>query len=133
MKRNISLLLIFVIAAFGLALVVSACARLQKPVVIEDGHNVFQMTAGDFKFEPNNITTKAGDSITFRIQNTSDSTHNFTLTDPEGNSMQNVDIPPKQSIKVTATFSKPGIYKFHCNKPGHSALGMTGQVVATGG
>ena len=128
MKKNMSL----AISVLGPILLVFACSHLQKPVAVEDRQNAIEMTASDFKFEPNNIVTKAGNTITFRIQNTSGTTHNFTLTDPEGDITQNVDIPSKQSIEVTATFSKPGTYQFHCNKIGHSELGMKGQVVAAG-
>jgi len=118
------------IVTLGLLLAVFACGGLQKPVSVEGRQNVVHMTTSDFKFEPNNISTRVGDTITFRIENTSGSTHNFTLVDPEGNTMQSIDIPPKQSVDVTATFSKAGTYKFHCNKTGHSQLGMKGQVVA---
>ncbi len=89
------------------------------------------MTARDFKFEPNNIVTRTGDTITIVIENTSGTTHNFTLKDVEGNTMRNIDIPAKESITVTVTFTKPGTYRFECNKVGHSTLGMKGQIVAS--
>ncbi|HME44127.1 MAG TPA: cupredoxin domain-containing protein [Syntrophorhabdales bacterium] len=122
--------MVFAIVTLGLLLLLSTCGGLQKPVSVEGRQNVVHMSASDFKFEPNNISTRVGDTITFRIENTSGSMHNFTLVDPEGNTMQGIDILPKQSVDVTATFSKAGTYKFHCNKTGHSQLGMKGQVVA---
>ena len=122
--------IVFAIGTLGLLLLLSACGSLQKPVSVEGRQNVVHMSASDFKFEPNNMSTRVGDTITFRIENTSGSMHNFTLVDPEGNTMQSIDIPPKQSVDVTATLSKAGIYKFYCNKTGHSQLGMKGQVVA---
>ena len=122
--------IVFAIGTLGLLLLLSACGSLQKPVSVEGRQNVVHMSASDFKFEPNNMSTRVGDTITFRIENTSGSTHNFTLVDPEGNTMQSIDIPPKQSVDVTATFSKAGTYRFYCNKTGHSQLGMKGQVVA---
>jgi plastocyanin len=124
-------MLLFV-AALGLALLLASCTHLQSPVAAGEKQNVVEMTASDFKFQPNNITTRTGDAITFKIRNTSGSTHNFTLTDPDGNPLRNVDISPGQSVDVTITFSKPGTYTFHCNRIGHSELGMKGQVVATG-
>ncbi len=127
MKKRI---LLFV-AALGLTLLLASCTHLQSPVAADEKQNVIQMTASDFKFQPNNITTRTGDAITLKIQNTSGSTHNFTLTDPDDNPLRNVDISPGQSVEVTITFSKPGTYKFHCNKTGHSGLGMKGQVVAS--
>lgn len=119
-------------AALVIVILASACAKLQEPVAVED-RSVVQMTASDFKFEPNNITARAGQTITFRIQNVSGTSHNFTLKDPGGAMVENVDIAPKQTVEVKAVFSKAGTYTFHCNKAGHSELGMKGQVVVTGG
>ncbi len=121
-----------ILTAVGLSILVSSCAHLQDPVAAEGRENVVQMTASDFKFEPNNITARAGDAITFKIQNVSGTAHNFTLKSPDGLTMQSVGLPPKGSVDVKATFPKVGTYKFYCNKTGHSELGMKGQVVATG-
>ncbi len=117
--------------ATGALLFLSACGRLQNPVSAEGAGETIQMTASDFKFEPNNITTRAGNTVTFRIRNVSGTTHNFTLKSPDGKTMQSVDIPAKQTVEVKVAFPRPGTYKFDCNKPGHSELGMKGQVVAT--
>ncbi len=119
---------VFVVAVL---LLVNACWRLQKPVSVEGAGQTVPMTASDFTFQPNNITTRAGSTLTFRIQNTSGTAHNFTLKNPDGTTMQSVDIPAKQTVEVKAVFPEPGSYKFDCNKPGHAALGMKGQVVAT--
>jgi len=64
------------------------------------------MTASDFKFEPNNITARVGTAITFRINNTSGITHNFTLKDPDGENMKSIDIPARESVEVHAAFAK---------------------------
>lgn len=109
----------------------AACARLQKPVDVHHSGRVILMTASDFKFEPNNITTRAGNSLTFSIMNVSPNSHNFTLTDPDGKIMKDVDIARQQSVQVDADFPVPGTYKFFCDKTGHSELGMKGQVVVT--
>ncbi len=128
MRKSAAVCLVF---GMGLLLLLGSCSRLQKPVSAEGSQETIQMTAGDFKFQPNNITTRAGNTLTFRIQNVSGTAHNFTLKSPDGKTMQSVDIPARQSVEVKATFAQPGTYKFDCNKPGHSELGMKGQVVAT--
>ena len=128
MKKN----RVLMIVALGLVVFVSSCARLQQPVTVEGGQNIVRMTASDFKFQPNNVTTRAGQSILFQIQNVTGTSHNFTLKDPDGGTVQNVDIPAKQSVDIKVTFSRPGTYKFYCDRTGHSQLGMKGQVVATG-
>ena len=60
------------------------------------------------------------------------SEHNFTLTDPEGAVIEDVDIPRDKTIEIKVTFSRAGIYNFYCNKPFHSALGMKGQIEVVG-
>ena len=123
---------VLIMAALGFAVLISSCARLQTPGRVEGGQNIVEMTASDFKFQPNNVATRAGESILFRIQNVTGTSHNFTLKDPKGGTVQSVDIPAKQSVDVRATFSEPGTYTFYCGKIGHSELGMKGQVVAKG-
>jgi plastocyanin len=116
-----------------LAAVISlcACTHMQAPVSAESAGRVIDMTASDFKFEPNNITARVGTAITFRINNTSGITHNFTLKGPDGENMKSIDIPARESVEVHAAFAKPGTYKFKCDKTGHSELGMQGQVVVS--
>ena len=60
------------------------------------------------------------------------SEHNFTLTDPEGAVIEDVNISRDKTIEIKVTFSEAGIYKFYCNRPFHSALGMKGQVEVVG-
>ena len=117
-----------------LALIVSlwACSHLQTPVIAEGQETTIEMTAGNFKFEPNNITTRTGSKLTFNIKNISGTLHNFTLKDPNGVIIQNIDIPPEQSVQVKIAFPQSGSYTFYCNKTGHTGLGMKGQVVASG-
>ncbi len=128
MRKSLIACCVFVVAVL---LFMNACGRLQKPVSAEGAGETIRMTASDFKFQPNNITTGAGSTLTFHIQNVSGTTHNFTLKSPDGKTMQSADIPAKQTVEVRVTFPQPGTYKFDCNKPGHSGLGMKGQVVAT--
>lgn len=127
MRKGLIAFCIFVVAVLFL---MNACGRLQNPVAAEGAGETVGMTASDFKFQPNNITTRAGSTLTFRIRNVSGTTHNFTLKSPDGKTIRSVDIPAKETVEVKAAFMQPGTYKFDCNKPGHSELGMKGQVVA---
>lgn len=127
MRKNI---LKFLAVVSALTLFFSACAGLQKQVIVDhtDRERTVMMKAGNFKFEPNNILTYQGDTINFEVENVSDSEHNFTVTDPEGDVLQSVDIPAGKKVNIAATFSKAGIYHFHCNEFLHSFLGMKGRV-----
>ncbi len=125
-------LLRIMLTGFLLSIIVSACAHLQAPISADEKGGVVEMTASNFKFEPNNITARTGDTITFKIRNVSGSMHNFTLKDPDGGIMQTIDLPSNESVTVKVTFAKAGTYPFYYDKTGHSTLGMEGQVVTTG-
>ena len=127
MRKNI---LKFLAVVSALTLFFSACAGLQKQVTVDhtERERTVMMKAGNFKFEPNNILTYRGDTINFEVENVSDAEHNFTVTDPEGDVLQSVDIPAGKKVNIAVTFSEDGIYHFHCNEFLHSFLGMKGRV-----
>jgi plastocyanin len=115
-------------------LILFSCAELQKQVILdqEKKENIIVVKVHNYKFEPNNIFTYEGNTILFKIENVTISEHNFTLTDPEGTVIEDVDISRDKTIEIKVTFSRTGIYNFYCNKPFHSALGMKGQIEVVG-
>ena len=117
----------------GVILAVTACAGSQQPQVTlgqAKGEVTLEMKASDFKFEPNNIKAYKGDSIVFRIENISGSGHNFTITDPKGNTLQSVSLPSKETTTVKVPLPEAGTYGFYCDKPMHSGFGMKGSIEA---
>ena len=126
MKRISEVFVIFV--AMGLLL--AGCASLQPQVALseKEGEKVVQLKADSFKFEPNNIKAFEGDAILFRIENSSDSTHNFTITGPQQQTISSMALPARKTVEIKVSFAEPGIYEFYCDKPLHSSLGMKGQV-----
>src|SRR5271169_1350373 len=84
-----------------------ACSTLQKPLIADQGkeNQTIQIKASSFKFVPNNLVIYQGDIIVFSIENISDSSHNFTLEDPAGKELQNIDIPARKTINVEILFS----------------------------
>jgi plastocyanin len=111
-------------------LLFTACAGLQQQATVspEKGEKVLAMKAGSFKFEPNNIKAFQEDVILFKVENISDIGHNFTIRDPGGQIIQNVDLPPKETIEIRVPLPEIGIYTFYCNKTFHKLLGMKGQI-----
>jgi len=107
------------------------CGGLQKQVIPSAGTTelVVEMQASSFSFEPNNLKVYTGNVLVFKIRNLSDTSHNFTITGPEGEIMKNVALPANEMIEVKVNFMKSGTYRFYCNKPFHSTLGMKGQVI----
>ena len=114
----------------GMLFVLSACAGLQQQVAVSsvDGEKVITMEASSFKFTPNNIKAYQGDSVVIRIMNISEAGHDFTIKDPQGQTIQSVDLPSKKMVEIRVSLPEPGEYSFYCDKPLHSSFGMKGQI-----
>jgi plastocyanin len=77
----------------------------------------------DYYFEPTFIKAKAGEKITFNIDNEGKMAHTFT------SDVLNVDkeLQPGKSAKVTVTVPSDGaLFQFHCSF--HESQGMAGGV-----
>jgi len=111
-------------------LVFAACASQQPLVTIGQakGEAILAMKASDFAFEPNNIKAYRGDVIVLKIENVSSTGHDFTIKDPQGNKVQNVALPPKETVAVRIPLAEAGTYEFYCDKPFHSGFGMRGRI-----
>ncbi|HEY3115784.1 MAG TPA: cupredoxin domain-containing protein [Chloroflexota bacterium] len=85
------------------------------------------VTASDYKFEPANLTVKAGQAAQVTVRNTAGQVHDWTvqgLDKPVA-----VTVSPGQTQNISFTPSKAGTYKIVCVQPGHEQLGMVGQLV----
>lgn len=92
----------------------AACASQQPLVTIgqSKGEVVLDMKASSFAFEPNNIKAYRGDVIVLKIENISGSGHNFTIEDPQGNTVQSVGLPSKDTVTVKVPLAQVGSYEF---------------------
>ena len=113
----------------------TACASQQPLVTIGQakGETVLAMKASSFSFEPNNIKAYRGDVIVLKIENISSAGHNFTIKDPQGNTLQNIALPSKETVTVKVPLSEAGTYEFYCDKAFHSSYGMKGQIAVIQG
>lgn len=101
----------------------------------------------DFTFEPEQVTVVVGETVTFRVTNTGELPHDFTLGDeatqdeheeemqemPEGDSHGEVNamtIAAGETQEMTWTFDRAGTIIMGCHIPGHYAAGMRGEIVA---
>lgn len=111
-------------------LLIQGCASRQPQVgaVVFQGEKTIDMKASSFNFEPNNIRASQGDTILLNITNISGNQHNFTIKDPGGKILQNVDLIPNKTEHVKITFPETGTYNFYCGKPLHPTMGMTGSI-----
>ncbi|MEW5746281.1 MAG: plastocyanin/azurin family copper-binding protein [Nitrospirota bacterium] len=94
------------------------------------GESSLLIKASSFRFEPNTIIVQRGDTVLFLIENTSGSTHNFSLKDPSGTLLLNIDLPGRTTQRAKVTFTEAGDYEFYCDKPFHPAMGMKGRIEA---
>ena len=62
-----------------------------------------------------------------KITNISSDSHNFTVKDPAGQVIQNVDLPANETINIELRLKQPGTYEFYCDRPFHKAMGRKGQ------
>jgi uncharacterized cupredoxin-like copper-binding protein len=70
-----------------------------------------------FSFQPNHIAILRGQSpFLFRLKNTAQIKHNFTLVDGKKNILINVDLMPNESTTVMIESLEPGNYTFYCNR-----------------
>ncbi len=112
-------------------LVTIGCGGLDLPVAATSspqGKEVIDVKASSFKFEPNNITVPKPGSLTLAVLNVSDSEHNITIRNPDGQTLNSVNLPPGIKTFVTVDLPIAGTYIFFCDKSLHESLGMKGQI-----
>lgn len=119
-----------IMAAVVSAFILSSCVQLQAPVTLDRDNKEYTLAVKihNYRFEPNNIVTHDGNTILFKLENVTISEHNFTLTDPDGAVIRDVNIPRDKTEEIKINFPRAGIYHFYCNEPLHSSLGMKGQI-----
>jgi plastocyanin len=83
-----------------------------------------------FSFEPNHMLVLQNQApFTFRLTNTADTLHNFTLIDPRRNVILKKDLIPSESITFTVEPVSSGNYLFYCNRFLHRHKGMEGMLM----
>jgi plastocyanin len=113
--------------ALLLALPLSARAE-QAPLEIT-------ITMGDYRYAPDVIEVKHGQSIILHLTNTDSITpHNFTLVDQPAGLNVDTDIGAGTSARIQLTPLQPGSYIWYCNKKlpfmkSHRDRGMQGTLV----
>ena len=83
--------------------------------------------AGQFRFVPDRIEVRPGQTISLRVVNQGASAHDLAVPDL---GVETGQIDPGQEATLTLTApSTPGQYRFICTIPGHEQLGMRGTLV----
>ncbi len=86
------------------------------------------ITGRDFRFEPAEVTVRAGEWVIVEFTNTDTVIHDWMV---EG--IPNVDVParPGQTARLRFVLDTPGTYMVMCSIPGHAEAGMMGTLVVT--
>lgn len=121
-----------------------------EPADPADADRTVQITARDeFVFEPPTVEVRAGEVITFEVDNAGQLPHDFTLGDEAaqeeharemeemGAEMAHTDpnamtIEPGETASMTWRFTEGGEVLYGCHQPGHYDAGMVGTVEVAG-
>lgn len=116
-----------------------------QPADAADADRVIEIEASDsFTFDPAEVAVTVGETVTFRVTNTGNIPHDFTLGDAAmqdeheaemaemGGQMEMHDEPnamsiePGETAEMTWHFTEPTELIFGCHQTGHYAAGMKG-------
>jgi hypothetical protein len=113
-------------------LYIELCPRvIPGPVYLYPRVEPIDIELRSFSFYPNHIAIiRDQSSFTFRLKNTAQVIHKFTLVDNQKNILVNVDLMPDESTIVTIEALEPGNYTFYCNRHRHG--GMEGMFMVGG-
>jgi len=114
---------------FLTALILQGCASRVTlgPVYLYPKVGPVDIELKSFSFYPNHIAILKNETpFTFRLKNTSQIKHNFTLMNDHKNILMNIDIIQNESTTVTIESLDSGNYTFYCNQFLHRFLGMEG-------
>lgn len=98
-----------------------------------------------FRFDPEDISISAGDTVRFQLSNQGAMPHEFVLGDKEfqdeherlmgemegempANTPNSISVEPGNRQSLTWTFTNAGTVLFACHVSGHYAAGMVGRV-----
>lgn len=88
----------------------------------ESATKTFEIDGSNFKFSPNAISVKEGDTVQITFKNTQ-GFHNFMLDEFNAKSKT---IPSGDKDILTFVANKRGSFQFYCGVGNHRAMGMVG-------
>jgi plastocyanin len=93
------------------------------------------ITADSYKFEPDTITVKTGQPVTFNVTNKAWLIpHNLIVKAPEAGIDIKIEVRPGKTASATFTPTTPGTYEVYCGKEPpfgktHKERGMHGKLI----
>lgn len=102
------------------------------------------VTAQDMRYSMRSLEVKPGETIRFVITNKGPSKHEFVIgnrafhanhikemeamPDMPMDEANSVDVAPGKTKSLIWRFTRPGVYMFGCDIPGHFQAGMSGTI-----
>ena len=116
------LVLLFVIVA--VAALVAACGPGNAGSGGGGGTSPLNVTvnATEFKYDPNTITAKVGQTVNVTFVNKGSVKHTFVIDALK----VNISADPGQTVNGSFTPTTAGTFQIYCDQPGHKDAGMTG-------
>jgi nitrosocyanin len=84
-----------------------------------------EITASNFKFEPDSFTVNVGDTVTISFKNT-EGFHDFAIDEFK---VKSKTIEAGAVEQITFVADKKGTFQFYCSIGQHKAMGMVGTLV----
>jgi plastocyanin len=123
---------VFIILTTLLVLLSCAPRVIPSPVYFYPKVEPVEIELRSFSFYPNHIAIlKDGSSspLTFRLNNSAQIKHNFTLIDSHKKMLINVDLMLNESTTVNINPLESGNYGYYCNRFLHRRAGMEGMLM----
>lgn len=93
---------------------------------VAEGARRVEVEAGDFSFDPDEITAKAGEDLEI-VLTSGDIVHDFTIDELD----VHVSAARGETNSGGVTGADPGRYTFYCSVPGHRSAGMEGTLIVS--
>ncbi len=135
-----------IIATTALCLILTLALVLLAAGCGGEGTRTVEIVARYSRFQPDRVTVRAGQPISFTLRNDDPIDHEWIVGDEalhahhrDGTEPSHGDRPTEQSlpalgeVQTTITFETPGTYQFVCHLPLHEDHGMKGTLVVTEG
>jgi plastocyanin len=93
------------------------------------GAGVVSVVARDYSFAGlESLSPKAGDTVTFRMNNAGERIHDLVISGPDGTRVGGVEaIEGGESAEAAVALKAAGVYSYICTIGQHAALGMKGE------
>ena len=114
------------IAVFILATLLLLLSMVSIPNTWASDSKRIEMTAKEFRFEPDRLTVDHGQNVVIVFHNQGVLSHNLSV---DGLGAKTKTIYPGETDKLVFTPEKAGKYSFHCTVPGHTEAGMRGTLI----